>query len=91
MAIIQGQVVDPGGRPVAEAAIYVVSAPVNMPDIAQLTDAAGQFTMSVSAHGRYTIGARSDNWGLAQKDVEVSGDEPVTIKIQFNKLEGEKK
>ena len=85
MPIIQGQVVDPEGHPVAEAAVYFVSAPVAMPDIAQLTDSDGKFTAHVGAPGQYTVGVRSDEWGEARKDVNVIGDDPVTIEVRFNK------
>jgi hypothetical protein len=46
--------------------------------------------MSVSADGRYIVGVSSDNWGVAQKVFEVSGEEPVTLEVQFNKLKGKK-
>jgi protocatechuate 3,4-dioxygenase beta subunit len=86
MTIIRGHVVDPQGRPVAEAAVYIVSAPVSMPDIAQLTDDQGQFAMSAPVPGHYTVGVRSDDWGLTQTDVEVSGEEPVDIEVRFTPL-----
>src|SRR5690554_4595918 len=41
MTLIQGQVVDPQGSPLAQVAVYVISAPVRMPDIAQLTGEQG--------------------------------------------------
>jgi uncharacterized GH25 family protein len=87
--IIRGHVVDPQGHPVAEAAVYVVSAPVSMPDIAQLTDEKGQFTMSVPKVGRYTLGFRSEAWGSTQTDIEVSSEEPVAIEVQFKQPAGE--
>lgn len=83
MTTIRGHVVDPQGQPVAEASVYIVSAPASMPDIAQLTDDHGQFIISAPVRGRYTVGVRSDSWGLAQTDVEVSGKEPVTVEVQF--------
>lgn len=54
-----------------------------MPDIAQLTDDHGQFIISAPVPGPYTVGVRSDSWGLAQTDVEVSDKEPVTVEVQF--------
>jgi protocatechuate 3,4-dioxygenase beta subunit len=83
--IIQGQIVDPEGQPVAEAAVYFVSAPVNMPDIAQLTDSEGKFTVQVAQPGKYTLGVRSDNWGELQKDVEITDASPINIEVRFNK------
>ena len=89
MSVIRGHVVDPEGHPVAEAAVYVVSAPTNTPDIAQLTDDQGQFATSAPVPGSYTVGARSDKWGSAQAEVEVSSEGEATIEIRFNKMEDE--
>jgi hypothetical protein len=85
--LIRGHVVDPQGHPVAEVAVYVVSAPTSMPDIAQLTDEKGQFTMSVPRLGRYTLGFRSEAWGSTQAEIEISSEEPVTIEVQFRRPE----
>ncbi len=83
MTIIEGQVLDPEGRPVAEAAVYVVSATASMPDIAQLTADDGRFTLAAPLPGRYTIGARSDAYGQAQADVEVGDEESVAVELRF--------
>ena len=83
MTTIHGQVLSPHGQPVPEAAVYIVSAPVNMPDIAQLTDDQGQFIISAPVSGKYKIGVRSDTWGLAETVVEVSDESSVTIKVQL--------
>ena len=83
MGIVRGKVIGPNGEPVREAAIYFVSAPVNMPDVAQLTDDQGQFTLSLSAAGRYVIGVSSDDWGTAQSPVEIRGDAPVDVEIRM--------
>ncbi|MCC6456063.1 MAG: carboxypeptidase regulatory-like domain-containing protein [Caldilineaceae bacterium] len=88
MTIIHGQVVDPQDLPLAQVAIYVISAPVSMPDIAQLTGELGEFTLSAPAPGSYTIGARSEKWGTTQAEVEVQGVEPVAVKMQFGAESG---
>lgn len=84
MAVIQGQVVDPQGEPVAGASIYIIEAPVSMPDIAQLTNEKGQFRLSVPAIGRYSIGIQSADWGSARKDVVVSVNDLVTMHIELS-------
>jgi uncharacterized GH25 family protein len=81
---IRGQVVDPSGQPVAEASVYIVAAPVNMPDIAQLTDNHGQFVVSAPVAGLYTIGVRTDRWGSAQIDVEAGDQKPVSVEVKFS-------
>lgn len=83
MTTIEGQVIDPHGRPVGEAAIYIVASPVSLPDIAQLTDDEGRFTLSAPVPGRYIVGARSDRWGSAEAEVEVAGEEPARVKVQL--------
>lgn len=83
MTIIRGRVVDPQGSPVAGAAVYIISAPASMPDIAQLTDEQGQFALSASVPGHYTVGVRSDTWGLVQTDVQVAGEDQIAVEVQF--------
>lgn len=83
MAIVRGKVIDPKGEPVREASVYFVSSPVNMPDIGQLTDYQGQFSMSLSAKGQYVLGVSSDEWGTKQTPIEISGDEPMDVEIHL--------
>jgi len=82
--LIDGQVLSPENQPIAGAAIYVVSAPVRMPDTAQLTDDMGRFIMSVPVPGRYIFGARTDEWGAMEVSVQVS-KEKTPVEIKFTK------
>ena len=66
-----------------EAAVYVVSAPSSMPDIAQLTDSDGRFSVGAALPGRYTLGVRSDAFGETRQDVEVGGEESVSVEVRF--------
>jgi len=83
VTIIEGKVLDPEGHPVAEAAVYVVSAPAAMPDIAQITGGDGRFTVAAPIPGRYTLGARSDAFGQTQADIEVRGGETVAVDLRY--------
>ena len=85
MAIIRGQVLDPEGNPVAEAAVYVISAPAAMPDIAQLTDPDGRFAIAAPIPGHYRLGVRSDNFGQTEQEVEVDREEPVVVEVRFER------
>ena len=85
MTTIHGQVVDPQGQPVADASVYIASAPVNMPDVAQLTDDQGRFVIAAPVPGSYVVGVRSDLWGLTQVDVDVSEKGPVTVEVRFTR------
>jgi len=83
VGIVRGKVIGPNGEPVREASIYFVSAPVNMPDVAQLTDDQGQFTLSLSAKGQYVLGVSSDEWETTQTPIEIHGDEPLDVDIHM--------
>lgn len=87
MTLIRGQAFDPEGAPVVGAAVYVVSAPAAMPDIAQLTDGDGRFALAAPLPGRYTLGVRSDDFGQAQSQVEVAGEEEVSVEMRFRRTE----
>lgn len=87
MTIIRGHVVDLQSHPVAEVAVYIVSSPVSMPDIAQLTDEQGRFTISVPVPGRYTVGVRSEGGGAVQTEVDIKGEEPVSVEVQLTASE----
>ena len=89
MAAIQGHVVDPQGQPVSEAAVYVVSSPASMPDIASLTDEQGRFTIAAPVPGRYTVGVRSERWGAVQAEVEVGSEEAAAVEVRFTASEGQ--
>jgi hypothetical protein len=84
---IHGQVVDPAGNPVSEAAVYVAAAPVAMPDIALLTDEQGNFTLGAPAAVQYAIGARAEPWAPVQVAVEVNLAQAASVKIQFTHKE----
>lgn len=84
MTIIQGHVVDPKNRPISNASVFLVSSPVSMPDVAQLTDSQGDFLLAVPVPGTYIIGVRSDNWGAIATEVQISGQENGTVQVLFN-------
>jgi protocatechuate 3,4-dioxygenase beta subunit len=88
MTIIRGQVVDPRGQPVAEATVYIVSSPVSMPDIAQLTDEQGHFTIAAPIPGHYRVGVQSDEWGSVQIEVDLGDEEPPVIEVHFDLTKG---
>lgn len=62
---------DAAGRPVALARVSFTSAPVPLPDVAALTDAAGRFTLTAPRPGRYEISVFSDDAGSAAATVDV--------------------
>ena len=80
--LIHLTVLDAAGRPVAGARVYVVSAPVAMPDVAALSDPQGRFTLGAPKAGRYEIGASSDSHGSAQATLDV-GDQGATLQLRL--------
>jgi hypothetical protein len=48
----------------------------------------GQLAIPAPVPRRYTVGVRSDRWGLLQIDVAVGDEEQVSIEVQFP-LKGE--
>jgi hypothetical protein len=80
VALIVGRVVDADGRPVSGAVVHVVSAPRPVPDIAQLADDAGEFTLALGP-GAHVIGARSDSAGSGEATFEVSDDPEASTSV----------
>lgn len=67
--LIAGVVRDGSGEPVAAARVYLVDAPVSLPDIAALTDADGTFSIGVPVPGRYTVEVTAEGWASAHATV----------------------
>lgn len=63
---------DTGGRPVAAAAVYIVSSPGAHADVALQTGADGTFALAAPSSGAYVLAARSDAAGEGRATVNVS-------------------
>lgn len=82
--MIAGVVRDERGQPVAGARVYVVDAPVAVPDIAALTDASGRFAIGVPAPGRYTVESVTDGRQPVRATVEAAGArDDVEVSLRF--------
>jgi Carboxypeptidase regulatory-like domain len=68
--VIAGVVRDGRGDPVDSARVYVVGAPVSLPDIAALTGSDGTFSIGVPVTGRYTVEATAEGSGSAHTTVD---------------------
>ncbi len=82
-ALIRGRVVDDRNRPVKGASIFVVSAPVSMPDIAQLTDVMGEFSLAAPVAGTYRIGIRATGFEREERDVKVASSDTAEQLIRM--------
>ena len=79
--LIAGFVLDPRGRPVPQARVYLTAAPGPVPDIAALTDAAGAFCLAVPGEGTYTIAGSAEGFSQATATVTAKRGERTAIKL----------
>jgi hypothetical protein len=63
--LISGTVSDNRGRPVSGARVFITSGPGTFPDIAALTDAKGEFCISVLMEGSYSVKCSAEGLGQA--------------------------
>ena len=85
---IHGQVRSAGGQPLAEARVYYEQAPVAMPDVAALTDAAGRFTLATPADGTYRVGVACDGYAPAAVTIATSAAAQAEVVIAMAALDG---
>ena len=83
MAALTGRILDSAGRPVAGASIFLVAAPVAMPDIAQLSSADGGFDLEAPSPGRYTIGAMAPGRGQGRITIDVGEGDAAPVEIRI--------
>jgi protocatechuate 3,4-dioxygenase beta subunit len=83
--MIKGRVTDPAGQPVAGAKVYITNAPEPMPDVAALTNAAGEFALEAPAPGQYRIACTADHHRPASEQVEVPAGGGATARIRLEK------
>lgn len=81
--IVAGRITDERGRPVRGARIYIVRAPVSMPDIAQLTDANGEFSVSAPVAGRYRIGIAASGHAPQERNVTVTEGQRTSLTVRL--------
>jgi protocatechuate 3,4-dioxygenase beta subunit len=79
---IAGTVIDATGEPVADARVYITSAPGSVPDVAALTGADGRFRLTAPQPGSYQIDASSDAGGSGRVTTVV-GPKDVTVEIKI--------
>jgi Carboxypeptidase regulatory-like domain len=80
--VIAGVVRDGKGDPVEAARVYVVDAPVSLPDIAALTGSDGAFSIGVPVTGRYTVEATAEGWTPVHTTVDATpGVNQIEIRL----------
>ncbi len=72
--LISGRVTDGAGRPIAEAAVSIVTAPGPVPDIAVVTGADGRFALPAPMPGEYVVAATGPGELTGQVSVVVGAE-----------------
>lgn len=80
--MISGSVVDADGRPVEGARVFLAEAPVPVPDIAALTDPAGQFALAAPAPGSYTVASAFDDLYASARVTLPEAAQQVTLRLE---------
>lgn len=83
-SLISGLVRDRHGKPVPNARVSFVEAPVPLPDIAALVDANGAFTISAPLPGEYAIEVVAD--GFVKKKMKISVLDNTEKHVEINLL-----
>jgi hypothetical protein len=84
MTTLKGTVAGPDGRPVPEASVYFLAAPVPVPDVAALTAEDGSFTLAAPAPGEYRVGSRAEGFLPGETVVHVSATNSQEIRIELS-------
>lgn len=79
--LIQGEVVDAAGQPVALARVAVEGGPGAIQDVALLTGADGRFTLAVPGAGRYTLGVHADACVPVRTTVDTGVNGGATVRL----------
>ena len=82
-SVISGTVRATAGQAIEGARVYFISGPVALPDIAVLTDKAGNFSLSVPVAGTYELGCAADGFAAARVTVTVAQGQSAKVEIQL--------
>jgi hypothetical protein len=80
--LIHGVVTDERDMPIEWVSVLFVEAPIDLPDIAALTDDHGEFTVSVPTPGRYRLRFQAVDHQPATVTVDVA-DQDVSISCRL--------
>lgn len=83
--VLTGRVSDATGKPVALARIYFADGPDPLPEIALLTDAGGNFSMSVPRPGDYKLGCSADGFATVTVPVNLTNNQNSPVMITLTK------
>jgi hypothetical protein len=84
MNLIQGTVLTDQGKPIAGASVFISRSPVSVPDIAQLSNAQGKFSLTVPAIGDYTIQIAAAGFQITEMNVHVA-KQKATVNVRLSR------
>jgi hypothetical protein len=87
MPLVSGVVKSQDGRPVANAMVSFVQAPVAVPEIALLTGEDGSFQLNAPSPGTYVMGANHPEEGAGQQQTVVGAEGATPIEIHLQREE----
>lgn len=79
---ISGVVLNPEGRPVLGARVYVTASPAPMPDVAILSGPEGEFILGAPAPGVYRVAASADGFRTAEAEIDTNNAGQVELRLQ---------
>ena len=85
--LIRGRVTDEHGQPLPWASAAFASGPVDLPDIAAVSNAEGEFTLTAPVPGRYRLNVHADDHEGRAVDVDVGAAE-VAVTVQLTRSGG---
>ena len=80
-SVITCRVRDADGDPIAGARVFFASGPESYPDMAALTNDAGEAILATPASGTYGIQVAADGFAPQTETMTVSKGEPITRDI----------
>lgn len=83
MSVVSGCVIGPDRQPVKGAHIMFARGPVALPDIAQICDAAGKFSLTAPVAGIYSLLVTAPGFLPVEREVKVSGKDVPSIEIRM--------
>ena len=85
--LIRGVVTDEQGKPLPWASVAFHSGPVDLPDIAAVSNDAGVFALTAPVPGRYRLNVHADDHEGRAVDVDVGAAE-VAVTVQLTRSGG---
>jgi hypothetical protein len=86
--VIFGVVRDPEGNAVVQARCAFSSGPVQLPDIAALTNSTGAFSLAAPVPGTYVVQCSADGFAPASLSVLVTGNQNLHVDMRLRTSDG---